>query len=83
MNKMKVNVDSPMKQQEIIDLLQAQEKPVYRYLGHPNNMRTQLQFEVEQIEEGCDPVAFAKSLIKSQPYGKSIFFRVLEDGKAW
>ena len=80
---MKINVDSPMKQQEIIDLLEAQEKPVYKYLGHPNNMRTQMQFEVEEIEEGSDVVAFTKGLIKSQSYGKSIFFRVLEDGKAW
>ena len=80
---MKINVDSPMKQQEIIDLLEAQEKPVYKYLGHPNNMRTQMQFEVEEIEEGSDVVALTKGLIKSQPYGKSIFFRVLEDGKAW
>ena len=80
---MKINVDTPLKQQEIIDLLEAQENPVYKYLGHPNNMRTQLQFEVEEIKEGCDVVALTKGLIKAQPYGKSIFFRVVEDGKAW
>ena len=80
---MKLNVDSPIKQQEIIDLLEAQEKPTYKYLGHPNNMRTQLQFEVDNIDEGSDVAAYTKNLIKSQPYGKSIVFRVLEDGKMW
>ncbi len=80
---MKINVDSPLKQQEIIDLLEAQEAPSYKYLGHPKNMRTQLQFEVDQIPEGKDIAAYTKALIKAQPYGKSIVFRVLEDGKYW
>ena len=80
---MKINVDSPIKQQEIIDLLEAQETPTYKYLGHPKNMRTQMQFEVENVPEGTDAAAYTKGLIKSQPYGKSIVFRVLEDGKLW
>ena len=80
---MKINVDTPMKQQEITELLEAQEKPTYKCVGHPKNMRTQLQFEVDNVPEGTDVVAYTKGLIKAQPYGKSIVFRVLEDGKFW
>ena len=80
---MKINVDTPMKQQEITELLEAQEKPTYKFVGHPKNMRTQLQFEVDNVPEGTDAVAYTKALIKAQPYGKSIVFRVLEDGKFW
>lgn len=80
---MKINVDTPLKQQEITELLEAQTTPIYKCLGHPNNMRTQLQFEVSEIPDGVDAVAYTKNLIKSQDYGKSIFFRVLEDGKNW
>lgn len=80
---MKVNVDSPIKQQEIIDLLEAQEQPVYHFLGRNKTLRTQLQFEVENVPEGTDISAYTKNLIKSQPYGKSIVFRVLEEGKNW
>ena len=80
---MKINIDLPIKQQEVIDLLEGQEAPTYKFAGHPKNMRTQMQFEVDNIPEGVDPVAYTKNLIKSQPYGKTIFFRVLEDGKAW
>jgi hypothetical protein len=80
---MKINVDSPMKQQEITELLKSQESPKYKNLGHPNNMATQIQFEVEEVPEGMDVIAYTKKLIKSQPYGSSIFFRVVEDGKFW
>ena len=83
MSNMKINVDSPIKQQEITELLEAQEAPTFKSLGHPKNMRTQIQFEVENVPEGMDVVSFTKNLIKSQPYGKSIVFRVLEDGKFW
>lgn len=80
---MKLNVDSPIKQQEIIDLLQAQEEPVYHFTGRNKVLRSQLQFEVENIPDGMDVAAYTKNLIKSQPYGKSIVFRVLEEGKNW
>ena len=80
---MKINVESSMKQPEIIALLEAQEKPAYKYVGHPDNNSSKLQFEVENIPEGTDVVAHTKGLIKAQTYGRAIFFRVLDDGKFW
>ena len=80
---MKINVDAPRRQEEILELLQSQESPKYAYLGHPRNMRTQMQFEVSEIPEGCEVIGYTKNLIKSQPYGKEIALRVLEDGKFW
>ncbi|MBQ2657653.1 MAG: hypothetical protein IJF87_03660 [Erysipelotrichaceae bacterium] len=77
-----INVDTPLKQQEIIELLEAQEKPVYKYLGQ-GKLKTQLQFEVSEAAEGMDVPAYTKKLIKSQPYGGQIYFRVVEEGKYW
>ena len=78
-----INVDTPLKQQEIIELLEAQEKPVYKFLGHSKTLKTQLQFEVSEAAEGMDIPAYTKKLIKSQPYGAQIYFRVVEEGKYW
>ena len=80
---MKINVDAPVKQKEILECLTKCEKPHYEYLGHPKNMMTQIQFEVSEYDEGTDIVAFTKGYIKSQPFGKAVVFRVLEDGKNW
>lgn len=79
---MKINIDAPMKQKDIMDLLAASTNPKYEYLGHPKNMMTQIQFEVTS-EDIKDLVAYTKNLIKSQEFGRSIALRVLEDGKFW
>ena len=83
MSNMKINIDAPIKQKEIMACLEALDSPKYTYLGHPKNMITQIQFEVSNYEEGKDIVAFTKGFLKSQPFGKAIVFRVLEDGKNW
>ena len=80
---MKINIDAPIKQDEIRTLLENQDSPKYTYLGHPNNMPTQIQFDVENYDESMDIVTYTKRLIQSQEYGKSIALRVLEDGKFW
>ncbi len=78
---MKINVDSGNKQDEIIELLEANEQPIFKYLGHPNNFRGTIQFEVENFNDGDDVVKIAKDLIKNTKFGKLIAFRVVEDGK--
>ncbi|MBQ1826514.1 MAG: hypothetical protein II126_00955 [Erysipelotrichaceae bacterium] len=80
---MRIVVDSILKQNEIIELLQSQSSPAFSYQGHQNNMRSQLIFEVSNAEEGTDIVSKVKGLIKSQDYGKTIYFRVTEEGKNW
>lgn len=76
---MKLNIDAPVKQDDIIKCLEENEEVKFTYLGHPNNMRTQIQFEVED-----DPnrVAYTKAYIKSK-LGNMVVFRVLEEGKNW
>lgn len=78
---MKINIDAPIKQQEIMDILGAD--PRYTYLGHPQNKRQTLQYEVNPDDFPGDPVAITKATIKATPFGKSIALRVLEDGKSW
>ena len=80
---MKINIDAPLKQDAIIKLLENQDSPKYINLGRPKNMPTQVQFEVKDIPEGMNVVAYTKKLIQSQEFGKSIALRVLEDGKYW
>ncbi|MBR2685684.1 MAG: hypothetical protein IKE59_06515 [Erysipelotrichaceae bacterium] len=78
---MKINVDAPVKQAEITELLESQTTPTYKCLGHTSFLKTQITFEVDNIPEGMDVVLYTKMLIKKTEYGKSIAFRVLEFGK--
>lgn len=78
---MKINVDSGNKQEEIIKLLEGNERPAYKYLGHPNNFRGSIQFEVTNYEDNDDVVKISKDLIKNTQFGRLIAFRVVEDGK--
>ncbi len=75
-----INIDAPLKQKEIMEALEASDVATYKYLGHPNNRPTTIQYEVDG--EG-DLVAKTKAVIKGQPFGKTIVFRVVEDGKNW
>ena len=76
---MKINIDAPIKQNEIIACLEANDEVKYTYVGHPNNMRTQIQFEVA---DNGNIVAYTKSYIKAK-LGTMLAFRVLEEGKNW
>ena len=80
---MRIIVDSFLRQPDIISLLESQKAPVYKYEGHPKNFRGQCIFEVNEVPEGVDVIGYTKGLIKSQPYGKAIVFRVIEEGKSW
>lgn len=76
---MKINIDAPIKQNDIIACLEANSEVKYTYVGHPNNMRSQLQFEVADND---NIVAYTKGYIKSK-LGNMLAFRVLEEGKNW
>ncbi len=80
---MKIIVDSFLRQPDIISLLESQQSPVYRHEGHVKNFKGQMIFDVSEVAEGVNVVAYTKGLIKSQPYGKAIVFRVIEEGKNW
>lgn len=74
-----INIDAPVKQDQIVKCLEENTEVKYEYKGHPNGMRTQVQFEVE---DGEGRVAYTKAYIK-QKLGNMVVFRVLEDGKNW
>ncbi len=80
---MLVNVNAPVKQKEIIKFLESQENTAFKYCGHPNQLVTSIQFEVDDEKAGGYPVAYTKQLIKSAPFGKMLAFQVVEAGKAW
>ena len=79
---MRIIVDSFLKQKEIISLLESQQSPVYKFAGTVKNFKAQMIFETE-AGEGVNVVAYTKNLIKAQPFGKAIVFRVIEEGKNW
>lgn len=79
---MKINVDAPVKREEIRKVLENSTDVKYTYVGTGMTM-TQLQFEVdESTVPGGNVVAFTKAKIKSE-MGGLVVFRVLEDGKNW
>ena len=80
---MRIIVDSFLRQPDIISLLEAQQSPAYKYAGTVKNFKAQMIFDVSEVAEGVNVVAYTKGLIKAQPYGKAIVFRVIEEGKNW
>ena len=78
-----INIDAPLKQKEITELLEQSDIASFKYVGHPNNRMTCIQFEVDDSSFEGDIVSKTKALIKSTEFGKAIMFRVLEDGKNW
>lgn len=79
---MKINIDAPIKQNEIVETLKNCPALEFTYLGHPNNMRNQVQFEADETKVGGNLIAWTKAYIKKQ-MGNMVVFRVLEDGKNW
>ena len=77
---MLVNISSPMKRDEIRAMLEANENPKYVFVKMLNPM--EMQFEVTYAEgtEG-DPAAYAKKLIKQEPWGAVLMVRALIDGQ--
>ena len=79
---MKINIDVPVKRDQIKQVLEESTDVKYTYLGQGATM-TQLQFEVDETTvPGGNPVAFTKAKIKGA-MGSMVVFRVLEDGKNW
>ncbi len=78
-----INIDAPLKQKEIRELLEQSDIASYTFVGHPNNRMTCIQFDVDDSSYEGDIVGKTKALIKSTEFGKTIVFRVLEDGKNW
>lgn len=75
-----INIDAPIKQENIKNYLESLEDIKYKYIG--TIRRTTLQFEVDEKAFAGDPIAITKSKIKAG-LGNMIVFRVLEDGKNW
>lgn len=77
---MKVNVNSALKRDDIRKLLEANENPKYVYVKNTAPMEMQFEVTYAPGTEG-DPAAYAKKLIKSQPWGAALYFRCLIDGQ--
>ena len=75
-----INIDAPVKQENIKNYLESLEDIKYKYIGTVR--RTTLQFEIDEKEFAGDPIAITKGKIKAG-LGNMIVFRVLEDGKNW
>jgi ribosome-binding factor A len=76
---MKINVDAPLHQEDIISLLEHSEEPVCKYIGHPAGIKTTLQFEVDEdtVPEEYESVEECiKSLIKKQDWALAMGFHI-------
>lgn len=79
---MLVNISSPMKRDEIKALLEANENPKYVFVKMKTPM--EMQFEVTYADgTDGDPAAYAKSLIKKEPWGGVLMVRALIEGQAF
>lgn len=79
---MLVNVNSALKRDEIRKILEANENPKYVYVKNKTPMEMQFEATYAEGTEG-DPAAYAKKLIKSQPWGAVLMIRVLIEGQAF
>ena len=79
--KVLVNIFSPMYQEEIKKLLEANEKPKYVYVRDIKRMT--MQFEVTNTGGVPDAASYAKKLITSQPWGRTIYLISMIDGQAF
>ena len=75
---MKINISSPLKREEIKQLLLSQTKPKYEYVKNLNYM--EMQFEATDFY-GIDLAVHTKDLIKAQPWGRMITYRILLEGQ--
>jgi len=78
---MKLNINSPLKRNDIREVLEANECPKFTYIK--NILPMEMQFEVVDDEKGShgDLERYTSHLIKKQPWGGALLFRVKEDGK--
>lgn len=77
---MLVNVNSALKRNEIRKLLEENADPKYVYVKNLNPM--EMQFEATWADgSDKDAAAYAKKLIKGQPWGSVLMVRVLVDGQ--
>ena len=79
---MKVTVEcaSKIKHQDIISILERNEKPTYKYVGGDKFNFTKLNFESDFEGSDDDLVARTKMLLKKAPEMDCISFRVIPTG---
>lgn len=76
-----VNISSALKRDDIRKLLEGQESPKYKFVKMKSAM--EMQFDVEDDGSHGDPASYTKKLIQQQPWGKALYFRVLNEGQAF
>ena len=72
-----INVFSPMKQEKIKEVLEANEKPKYVLVGELYT--PMMKYEVTNAEDVTDVANYTKQLIQAQPWGRVLFIRVTVD----
>ena len=81
---MKINVEGvmPSLQKNVIDVVEGIRNPKFTYLPNASFVRTTLVFETdsEEEQECCDLI---KKTIKGSEIGRTISFRVIQNGKLY
>ncbi len=76
-----VNVNCALKRPDIQKMLESQECPKYTFVKMKSAM--EMQFDVEDDAEGShgNLADWTKKLIKKEPWGGALYFRVLIEGQ--
>lgn len=77
-----INVSSPLRREEVKQLLLASENPKYTYIKNKTPMEMQFEVVYPEGQEG-DPISATKRIIKSTEWGKVLNIRVIEEGKKY
>ena len=75
-----INIASPIKKEEIKQLLSESECPKYSFIKNKTMMEMQFEVTYPEGKEG-DAIRDTKTLIKSVPWGSVLNLRILEEGK--
>ena len=75
-----INIDMPLLQDKVMEVLENDEME-YKYLGKRKGSNLCLQYEVDEAKFPMDPVLYTRKLVRKVPLIKSVFYRILEDGK--
>lgn len=75
-----VNVSSPLKQDDIQKVLEANENPKYTFVKKLTPIERQYEAVYAEGTDG-NPADAAKKIIRSQPWGGVLNIRVLIDGQ--
>ncbi len=77
-----ININSALKKKEIIAALEADTEVQFKYVKDLSKMEWQME-AIDPDGTHGNLVSYVKKVVKKQPWGGALYYRVLEDGQAF